>query len=285
MNAPGRLESSGDAFRILQLTDFHSDTSEFENERTRAMVRGFVRQHQPDFLAVTGDIWCGDRHTTAAPMYRQRDLAFLASLKTPWAFTWGNHDCMEDFDRALQEIAATPFAIAPTGNGRGSFRIEVFQKNAERPAWDLFFLNSGLRWQFPQDAAWITAEFEGLLKTRNRPPQALLFFHIPLGNYHQAMMEGRVQGIAFEEVLCWGDEEGHGAAAIRRLPGLRACFCGHSHRNDFHFVEEGIVFAYGRSTGFGGYGGEDVPKGATLIQISLEEACLEFHAVAPPPDF
>ena len=262
-------------FRILQLTDFHSDVSEYENERTRADVRAMVTQHRPHLLAVTGDIWCGDGHPEAAPMWMQRDLDFIASLDTPWAFTWGNHDYAADFGQAQAHLMATPNYAAPKMTGRGECHLAVRRDDGE-VAWDIFFANSMDRWHLPRDLTWFHEHTEALRILRGRDVPAVLFFHIPLRRYQGAIDEGRAQGIALEEVLFWGDEADTGADLVAEVGNVRACFCGHSHRNDCHFEENGVVFAYGRSTGYGGYG-DDVKKGAKLITLSLESDAFDVH--------
>ena len=269
-----RHEGAGD-FRILQLTDFHSDVSEFANERTRADVRAIVAQHVPHFLAVTGDIWCGDGHPDVASMWMARDLDFIASLETPWAFTWGNHDYAADVALAQARIASTGHYAAPKATSRGESHVEILEQDGNA-VWDLFFANSTQGWQLPRDLAWIGQQSEALAKSRGRVVPAVLFFHIPLRRYQIAIDEGRVTGIALEEVLYWGDEDDTGADLITAMGNIRACFCGHSHRNDCHFEEDGVVFSYGRSTGYGGYG-DDVRKGAKLISLSLVGGNLAFE--------
>jgi len=263
--------------RILQLTDFHSDQSEYMNEQTRADVRAMVDRYKPNFLAVTGDIWCGDAHPETAAMWMQRDLDFIASLETPWAFTWGNHDYADNYARAQATIKSTPFYTATSVSSSGESHIEVSgAKNT--PCWDLFFANSRDGWQLPRDLEWVLKTSDALAKSRGRVVPAILFFHIPLGRYQKAIDEGRIHGIANEPVLCWGDETDKGADQLIASKNIRACFCGHSHRNDCWFEEDGILFSYGRSTGYGGYG-DDVPKGAKLITAHLKNGTLQHETV------
>ncbi len=275
MNPP--LTGAADTFRILQLTDFHADVSEYENERTRADVRTLVARHRPHFLAVTGDIWCGDARPETAGMWMARELEFIASLETPWAFTWGNHDYAADFARAQARILTTPGYAAPETTPQGECHLEVHGAGGE-PAWDLFFINSRDKWRLPEDLAWLLARSRTLAESRGRVVPAIVFFHIPLMRYQRAINEGRVEGIAMEEVLCWGDEGDTGADLILSSTNVRACFCGHSHRNDCWFEEDGVTFAYGRSTGYGGYG-DDVKRGAKLITLDLVGRGLRFETV------
>lgn len=253
-------------FRILQLTDFHSDVSEAKNEATREQVRAMIARYRPDFLALTGDIWCGDVQPDAAPMWMKRDLQFLGSLGVPWAFTWGNHDYAVDIHQAWRRLMQTPYYQPPECFEDHHQRFTLKPRGASDPTWDIYFLNSGLQWSMPDDLAWFKKETLRLREMRGRFLPALLFFHIPLKCYQDAVDRGNYHGFALEEVACWGDEAGLGADILKETGEVQACFCGHSHRCDFHFEEGGITFAFGRVTGHGGYG-HDVPRGAKLIAL------------------
>jgi hypothetical protein len=264
-------------YRILQLTDFHSDVSEYANELTRNEVRAMVSRHHPDLLAVTGDIWCGDVHPNTAGMWMERDLKFIESLGTPWVFTWGNHDYAEDHPRAQARIEASAHYAADQTTSFGESHIEVCG-GAGEPVWDIFVANTTDQWRLPRDLEWVISTSRDLEESRGRVVPAVLFFHIPLRRYQVAIDAGRVAGIANEEVLSWGDEGDIGADLIIGAGNIRACFCGHSHRNDCWFTEGGVIFAYGRCTGHGGYGG-DVKRGAKLITLSLVGRELAFETV------
>ncbi len=276
----GVIETDGrDRFRVLQVTDLHTDGDEFLNERTRADIRALIGRFAPDLLAVTGDVWCADDKPDLAPMWMRRDLEVFAGLGTPWAFCWGNHDHCGDFDAAMRRISAAPNAIAPRGNGKGHFRIEIRGGENGEACWDLFFLNSGAQWRMPGDLEWFVGESEGLKVMRGRTVPAIVYFHIPLGNYRDALEAGRAAGPHFDPVLCWGDEAGLGAELIKGPGNVRACFCGHDHRNACWFEEDGVVFAYGRATGYGGHGHEILAKGATLLELDLNSNRFAFQSV------
>jgi hypothetical protein len=56
---------------------------------------------------------------------------------------------------------------------------------------------------------------------------------------------------------------------------VQACFTGHSHKNDFWFEDLGVLWAYGRAGGFGGYGGEILAKGCKIIDLWPHRLCFE----------
>jgi len=270
---------AGRLFRILQVTDSHGDVDENLNEKTRADIKIMVNRFNPDLIAVTGDIWCGDDHPDAAPMWMRRELAFFGSLNIPWAFVWGNHDFTGCFSDTMAQIAATPNALAPKGDGRGNFRSEIRTAEDNRISWDIFFLNSGPSWHLPEDLDWFEEESVRIAAARGHVVPAIVYFHIPLKNYQTAIDNGRTIGPGDEEVLHWGDDEGLAAPIVKRPGNVRACFCGHSHKNDFYFEEDGIVFTYGRATGYGGYGGEILRKGGKLLELDLVDETFRFQTV------
>jgi hypothetical protein len=169
----------------------------------------------------------------------------------------------------------------PPGDEGGHFRITLKTAKDGVTQWDLFFINSGVQWNLPHSLAWFQAESQWLAEARARTVPAVAFFHTPTKNYQAAIDEGRAIGIANEPVLFSGDEDGLAAGMLKAPGNLRACFCGHSHRNDCHFVEDGVTFAFGRATGHGGYGGEDVPKGGKLIELNPDGTGLKFETLVP----
>lgn len=267
-------------FRVLQLTDFHNDQGEDEARRTWDDVRDMVETWRPDFLALTGDIWCGDTDPVRAEALMQRDLNELESIAIPWAFAWGNHDYMGAWDRDLPALQRASHSLMADGDARGNCRVELRDPEGSRALWDFYFINSGELWHPEEDWAWFATETARLKAKRGVTLPSLVFFHIPLAQYEDARLAGTYAGIARERVLCWGDD-GTALDHIEAAGGVRGCFCGHSHANDFFFERNGTVFGYGRATGHGGYGGEKLPKGAKVIDLDAlkPEAPLDHFTV------
>ena len=271
------LRANNRSFRVLQVTDWHSDQDADAAERTRADVRALVAQTQPDLVAVTGDIWCADDdHVGQARAVMNADLETLASLGVPWAFVPGNHDYYPDRNWLARRFAQTPNAVAPRGDGRGSFIVEVTGDGAE-PLWELYFVNSALEWNPLADIA----RFRKLVRSApSEPPRAAaIFTHIPLRQYEDARLSGDFTGDAHEEVLCWGDDGRMLRAFQRALAvrgGLRFVTCGHSHENDFTAVVDRVTLTYGRVTGYGGYG-EKLQRGGKLFRLSADGSFKSEH--------
>lgn len=270
--------TENEPLRVLQITDTHADVSEDANERTRADIRAIVERTNPHLLALTGDLWCGDLNPTAAPMWRQRELQFFVSLGKPWALCLGNHDYAPDLGRLWSELSTLPYSLtgAPTVPGNAW----VPWKNTEgHPLWDIFFIHSGQYWELPEAMEWLITEAQQLESLRGHRVPALLFFHIPLANYREAVQRNRYHGEAHEEVQCWGDEEGKGPQLLYDLPMVRGAFCGHDHTNDFWFEDCGIIFGYGRVSGYGGYGTPQFRPGAKEIVLDPQGSWMKVATV------
>lgn len=268
-------------FRILQLTDFHTDASEHANTQTWRDAHLLIGHCEPDLLAVTGDIWCADglpEHEALAGM--KRDLALLGDLGVPWAFTWGNHDYADELTLAHERIAATPHAVAPRGDGEGNYRVTIINHESGAPLWDLFFLNSHTESLLDSDVSWLERECAVLRHKRGCDLPAIAYFHIPLKPYEEARLAGAYRGIALEEVLFWGDD-GSLFPRIRDAGGIRACFVGHSHVNDFATEKDGVLLAYGRATGHGGYGGDRLNRGGKVVDLDPVSGSFDCYTLFP----
>lgn len=261
-----RMQTRPDGtFRVLQVTDFHDDKDADAAERTWADVRKYLEHFAPNLLAVTGDIWCGDElpEDEAAHLMR-RDVERLESLDVPWAFCWGNHDYVGDLETSMRALALARHSKVPYGASLGNYRIEVARIND--PLWDLFFLNSGAQGLGPHPTGWLVETSRRLREARGRIVPAMAYFHVPLKQYESAWHEGRCKGVRNEDVLYY-EEDGSALERFKAAGNVRACFVGHSHVNDYACDCDGILLAYGRTTGHGGYGGGVLPRGAKLLTL------------------
>lgn len=256
----GALNITGDTCTLLQLTDFHWDQDEAANLKTQAMVSDMIARVQPHALVLTGDIWCGDEMVEAVPRLQHEVLGWIDSFQIPWTTTFGNHDYIGSMEATWAMLQNYLHCIPAQADEQGNFRIQLLHNNT--PAWDLFFIHSGERWELPQAMDWFKDE-----STQCELP-AIAFFHLPMGNYLKAQEAGNFIGVGEEKVMCWGDEENRAAAILKASKTVRAAFCGHNHECDFYFEEDGVRFVFGRSTGHGGYG-EHPAKGATVITVDM----------------
>jgi len=261
-------------FRMLHITDLHTDAGEQDALRTWQDLEAMVARWKPDFLAVTGDIWCGDDQPLSAPALMERDLQRLCAMNTPWSFTWGNHDHVESYAASHEDLRGRPNCVMTPGDELGNHRVRIEPDSG--CAWDIFFINTRGQWHPDEDWVWFGEE-SARLRGANDSAPAVVFYHIPLWDYEDARLTGNYHGIAHEEVLCWGDD-GTGLQRMTEHGHVKAGFAGHSHKCDFFFEKQGVTLAYGRVAGHGGYGGDMVEKGAKIIELHHDGA-LDFWTI------
>ena len=93
----------------------------------------------------------------------------------------------------------------------------------------------------------------------------LVFLHIPLPEYKDAWMSGKVNGRRNETIS--SPMVNTGLFTSMLLNGnIAGVFCGHDHDNDFVADYQGIKLCYGRISGFQCYG--ELTRGARVIELS-----------------
>lgn len=261
------------SLRILQITDNHffcgveQGLAITEADRsTESDWRAQVRIQKPDLIVASGDLW-HDNPGGRGQKTLEHVLPKLAALEVPWAFTWGNHDQLDDYQEGHDAIEAATHSLYRGGASHGDYRIEIRGAD-QKPLAQLFLMNShqfGLAgWQL----AWLRRTHEALKSAGTGSLPALAFFHIPLLDQSTLFREGVTKGVQHEKV-CNEAEDGTALPALAHSGTIRACFCGHDHVNDYAVRDRDVDLVYGRATGYAGYGGDKVRKGAKLIEFDL----------------
>lgn len=249
-------------FKILQLTDLHfysgRERRRPEGEMsTLEIMDALVHHTRPDLIMITGNVWSGNGGGEFATFMMRRAVRRLARLGMPWAFTWGNHDMLADMNAGHKALTTAKDSLYRGAGTGGNYTIEVRDGAGTRVA-ELLCLNTMAVGMMQAQRDWLVA----------LPPAAaprLAFFHIPLKQYADVWENGAATGIIGENP-CIEEEDGTSLACLKNA-GVRACFCGHDHVNDYSGVMDGVELVYGRATGLGGYGAEQVPKGGKLITL------------------
>lgn len=273
--AVATLDLGGAAgLRLLQFTDNHffgrvkeGLTRTEADQATEREWRDYVRIFRPDAVITTGDLW-HDNPGGRGAATQAHALKQLEGLEVPWAFCWGNHDQLDDYDAGHAALEAARGSLYRCGASHGDYRIDVRRGGDRNVAARLWVLNSnryGLgEWQLD----WLRASREALADAKSPTVPALAFFHIPLLEQKTLHRAGTTPGVCFEAV-CHEKETGRAAPVLAKDERLRACFCGHDHVNDYAVKTGHLDLVYGRATGHSGYGGDKVRKGAKLIELDL----------------
>ncbi|MBI2426183.1 MAG: metallophosphoesterase [Candidatus Hydrogenedentes bacterium] len=265
--------------RLLQLTDIHffCKTARPElDKQTLEDVPRLIEKTQPDILLVSGDLW-HDNPLGKGKGFMEFALDKVSSWGVPWIFTWGNHDKLDDYAAGHDALHNAKHSLYRGGPGGGNY-IVTLQDQAGADLWDLVCLNSMGRGLLAPQRDWLKAlpgqEFRPAAKN------AFAVVHIPVAQYEQAWAAPECGGVRLEGVSSW-DEDGSALPLIKALGTVRAYFCGHDHVNDYRATVDGIELVYGRATGSGGYGGDEVPKGAKIITANAQSGQYTMETVYP----
>jgi len=269
------------SLRLLQFTDNHffcgvkdGLTITDADRKTERDWHEFVRIFSPDLILFTGDSWHDN------PSGRGMDsllhvLRRIEPLGVPWAFCWGNHDLMDDYQAGHDALESARHSLYRGGASHGDYRIEVRSNSAKgSPVAHLWVLNSNRYGITAWQLNWLRAARTALAKAGAPPAPSLAFYHIPLLEQKTLYKPGETPGI-FQEEVCHEKESGVAAPVLAADTRLFACFCGHDHVNDYAVRSRSLDLVYGRATGHAGYGGEKLRKGAKLIELDLRAGTYE----------
>jgi hypothetical protein len=269
-------------FKILQMTDLHFFSGKklpegMPNELTIQTMSALVKQAKPDLILVTGDSWPDSRGEAA---YRLMNYVIerLEELNTPWAYTWGNHDELPDYARGHAAFASAKNSLYAGAGTEGNYVINIVDQR-RRPVWQFLCLNSEKDGLGPRQQQWLRAlEKDPHVGGAAHPPRFAVF-HIPIKQYDTIWQNGTASGV-MGETVCLEKEDGSSFALLKSL-GVRACLCGHDHRNDYAGAIDGVDLIYGRATGAGGYGAELLRKGGKVYTINCRTGAYSWVALLP----
>ena len=239
-----------------------------------------------------------DGSLDAAWFERQWALAVSPARNVPHAVALGNHDLRGTLDAdailavAMQQngsVVRRAEAAAPgSAASPAAFDYYVDVQAADGSlAHRLWVLNSwddrceGQRpWGCvsPGEVAWATQAADAAPRPAG---DSVAFVHIPLPQLQPDLLRGAT-GTMQESVSCPAVETG--VAGWARSAGIAAVLSGHDHANDYAGfwappeaprlhpdvdadADGAILLAYGRNTGYGGYGPGELQRGARVLEL------------------
>ncbi len=285
------VETTDQTIKILQLTDQHLMYGFGANDNdTLALIEELATKDDYDLIVLTGD-------QTMAPMsvriYRTL-IEKMESLEIPWTFIFGNHD--NDFNGYEQLISAMldmdtsylKFKVGPEmiDGGFGNFKIDFMYEG--NPIYHAYFLDSK-----NEEDAYTESEGEyGYLSlaqvawyedyVQTDTFDSVVFMHIPLRQFMLVdESDPSFHGIYNEDkVYAQGKDTGFFDTMVAY--GLsKGVFVGHDHLNDFSFILDGIMLAYGRNSGYSAYG--NLTRGGRHIEISSTGELSSYIVLAGAP--
>ncbi|MFD0618560.1 metallophosphoesterase family protein [Paenibacillus sp. GCM10027629] len=266
-------------FTIVQITDLHiNGVYPKKDIQSLTLIEQILADQQPDLIVFTGDIISSmDVEDQEGTFRRAIDGAVQSEI--PFAVIYGNHDSEKGITREQLNHILTEFDNSLSENGPedihgiGNYVLTVAGSASEADAAVLYFLDSGncapesiggYEWIHPDQVQWYRQESTKLTEKNGGPLPALAFFHIPIPEYNQVWLQGRVEGIKGEEVCCPKLNSGLFTAMLE-MGDVMGTFAGHDHDNDYVGELHGIQLCYGRVTGYSTYG--ELVRGVRVITL------------------
>lgn len=278
-------------FTILQLTDLHIGSMPFHehDEITFRHVKEMTEKINPDLIIITGDLIWSEGVNGPERSY-DRLLEELNKLQKPIAITYGNHDSEEGITRSqLREMEEKLDMLAAKKhmhivNDRASYCVEIKNKH-NQVEHIVYLMDTGAldplkvgtyEYVHPEQVAWFNAVAKQYQQNGHAPKQDLMFIHIPLPEYHEAFLNGKVSGQKKESISSPQLNTGL-FASILLQNNVAGLFCGHDHDNDYEAEYHGVRLCYGRISGFQCYG--DLVRGARVIEIKDNQPSFDTYIV------
>jgi len=263
-------------FKIVQFTDIHFKNGSAKNDSLLTLISNILDREQPAMVLLTGDI------VTSKPGESgwQTVVKPIIDRKIPWAAVLGNHDDEHDLKRAgiISLLEKLPNSLVQAGpkelGASGNYIIRIKASKDQGEAARLYCIDSNAYTTLKGvgDYGWIKFEQVQWFRAQSRaengnpPVPCLVFFHIPVPEYHEVWTSQAAKCIGVKnEAVCSPVLNSGMFAAMRESEGIMGVFVGHDHDNDYAGNLHGICLAYGRLTGFDAYG--DLPRGARVIEL------------------
>jgi len=268
-NEPLVLHMSDESLKILQITDLHLTYGiDYMDQKTFDLIRYLNAQDTYDLIVISGDMTMSPQ----GPRLFSRLIDAMESLKTPWTFIFGNHETdyhnYQDFLKVIGDTTYLYFKVGPliASGGVGNFKIDVYKDNAL--FYHLYFLDTkSKREDYTEDEG--AYDYLSLAQVEwyethvaQDTEASIAFMHIPLRQYIE--VDQYIGTFNEKKVYAQGVDTGFFDAMVH-FGKTKAVFVGHDHLNDFLFYKQDIMLAYGRATGFNGYG--TLEKGGRHIEI------------------
>jgi predicted MPP superfamily phosphohydrolase len=272
-DTPFTIELTSDHLRVLQFTDLHL-TYGFDrhDQKTFELIETMAASYEPDLIAITGDLTM----TPLAPSIYKQLARRVDKIGIPWTFVFGNHD--NDFNSYKKNLDAIEkaepehllFKIGPemVDGGYGNFIIQATYNDT--PFHNMYFLDSKAEdgalmeygWFSEAQVAWYAdhAAIDALTDLTST-----VYMHIPLKQYEEYTDYDLLEGqMGEDKVYSQGLDTGFFDAMVAN--GVtKGVFVGHDHLSNFAFIKDGIMLAYGQTSGYNGYG--QIERGGRLIDI------------------
>ena len=283
--------------KVLGFTDTHLDGWPGCYRVASMLIRETIETEKPDLVVFVGDNVTGGDNLVRAQEFTQ----MMTELNVPWAPAIGNHegDNPESIsrDEMIRIFMTSPCCLIPSVTtkladgsdvwGVANYSVPLY--NAEGKLCHRFiFMDGGdemsdedkLRFGWsekscydylkPNQIAWYREE----IKDDECP--SMVFCHIPLPEYVDAVKEGELLSGANLEGICCSPYNSGMFDAMKEEGKSIAFVAGHDHINASRYLYKGIQLIYNRMSGMSSYNvvskklADKLMQGASVYYIDHE---------------
>ena len=289
------LRFHGGKFTIMQITDTQEIST--VNPDTIKLISRALDKVKPDLVVFTGDQIKGYSPTFKSNTYHKISRTIADLLRPleergiPFCVTFGNHDCNCGISNAAQMPIYRTHKGFRGGNIKaeddpGTFSLTIRDSSGKNNLFALYVIDSGGKGETaayapvtPDRIQWLRTERERLQRKDGQYLPALVFQHIPLPEYYDALVrvekgtKGAVEAfyshsgeyyVLPQEASARGDfmlespaapDENTGELdALTEKGDVLGVYVGHDHINSFSIRHRGIILGYTQGCGFHTYG-------------------------------
>lgn len=277
------LDTGGEEFTILQLTDLHYHLPHKAKENDN-IVKELVAYADPDMIVITGDSVVGPTNV----MYTKRVAELMDGFGVPWAIVYGNHDDEGKADKywmgnVYENAEHSLYTNGPCNiGGTGNYIVNLTSNG--QPFYSFIMMDSNRQTVYdgnkeygsftPSQVAWYDWATEGLKNAGYS--KSMMFFHIPFPEFEDAYLAWEDSG--FDPSIGFGSKNEDVCSATYN-PGMFSkilekgatthVFVGHDHVNDYSVKYQGVTLTYGVKSSRQYYYREDM-VGGTVIRIATD---------------
>ena len=313
------LRFNGDGhFRILMVSDFHlcenPKLKENYNYKVTKGLEALIEEARPDMVVFGGDQCIEADNAADAKKSFEKVISPVIERHLPWAAVFGNHDREMGLDLVteMEMYKTIDGSLCETGDtsldGVGNYRLQILSSKGDRPAFNLFALDSHReiedlidKFSLKKDTKFILdahfndgqtgamPTFEQVMwyyntskadeKENGKKIPAVMFMHIPLPEYLTVIRNPEdcdAVGSKREMLGCTEINFGLFAACLQR-GDVKGIFFGHEHLCDIQGEYCGIVMAQDAALGYNMSAHDDL-RGGRVIDL-YEDGTVQTHAV------
>ena len=273
-------------FKIVQFADTHYIKGDSRSERALQNVIETLDSEKPDFVIFTGDVI----FTSPAEPSAREILQPLVERGIPFAIALGNHD--SDFDLSRSDIFKVYRSVqgnvnTPDDLGLHGCSNDILTLSDDKGVDRVFYLfDSGNRDNIDGYGSWGYVHSDQIEwykrasryfteKNGGKPIPSIVFQHIPVPEYNQAMRDkgdkARFMRGNLGEEPCSPIFNSGQYVAMREMGDVQAMVAGHDHNNDFVLMWQHFFFIYGRYSGGDTVYNDLYPSGARVFEFTAHD--------------